>query len=149
MDEDILLSPCHVWTPHFGVYGSKSGFDSLTEAFGKYEKFVYGIETGISSDPEMNWRIRELSSRSILSFSDAHSLPNMGRESTAFDLTEPTYENIRTAIMRKKGNKNRISYSIEFYPEEGKYHYSGHRNCGISYSPEQIKSRFDMSNMQA
>ncbi len=168
IDERCLLIPCHVWTPHFGVYGSKSGFDSLDEAFGDLSKYVYGIETGISSDPEMNWRIAELKNRSILSFSDAHSPANMAREATAFELEEPTYKNIRAAIMRE-GNKgdrgdkrdkgteqasgsfvssgssstssNRIAYTIEFYPEEGKYHYSGHRNCKVSLSPEELAEK--------
>ncbi len=141
IDERCLLIPCHVWTPHFGVYGSKSGFDSLEEAFGDLAKYVYGIETGISSDPEMNWRIPELKNRSILSFSDAHSPGNMAREATAFELFEPIYENIRAAIMRKGGLKNRISYTIEFYPEEGKYHFSGHRNCKVSLSPEDLAEK--------
>ncbi len=141
IDERCLLIPCHVWTPHFGVYGSKSGFDSLEEAFGDLSENVYGIETGISSDPEMNWRIRELSNRSILSFSDAHSPANMAREATAFELEAPSYENIRKAIMRKGGVKNRISYTIEFYPKEGKYHFSGHRNCKTSLSPEEVKEK--------
>ncbi len=182
IDERSLLIPCHIWTPHFGVYGSKSGFDSLEEAFGDLAKYVYGVETGISSDPEMNWRVEELSNRSILSFSDAHSPANMAREATAFELSEPSYENIRQAFMRtsklviasdppaggergnpvEKGiapqeylplrggassslnkgtprNDNRIAYTIEFYPEEGKYHYSGHRTCKISFSPQEIK----------
>lgn len=138
IDERCLLIPCHVWTPHFGVYGSRSGFDSLDEAFSDLSSFVYGIETGISSDPEMNWRIPELSNRSILSFSDAHSPANMAREATVFELEIPTYENIRRAIMRKAGLENRITYTIEFYPEEGKYHYSGHRNCKISITPEEL-----------
>ncbi len=137
IDERSLLIPCHVWTPHFGVYGSKSGFDSLEEAFGDLAKYVYGIETGISSDPEMNWRIGELKNRSILSFSDAHSPANMGREVTAFELEKPSFENIRQAIMRKGEEKNKVSYTIEFYPEEGKYHFSGHRNCGVSFTPDE------------
>ena len=77
IDERAMLIPCHVWTPHFGVYGSASGFDSLEEAFGELSKYIYGIETGLSSDPEMNWTMKELANRSILSFSDAHSLPKM------------------------------------------------------------------------
>ena len=141
IDERCMLIPCHVWTPHFGVYGGKSGFNSLDEAFGDLSKYVYGIETGISSDPEMNWRIPELSNRSILSFSDAHSPANMAREATAFELETPTYENIRRAIMRKGGLKNRIAYTIEFYPEEGKYHFSGHRNCKVSLTPEELAEK--------
>jgi len=139
IEERSLLIPCHVWTPHFGVYGSKSGFDSLDEAFGDLAKYVYGIETGISSDPEMNWRIPELADRSILSFSDAHSHRNMAREATAFDLEAPSYTNIRQAIMRTKGNANKVSYTIEFYPEEGKYHFSGHRNCKLSLTPKEVE----------
>ncbi len=141
IDERCMLIPCHVWTPHFGVYGGKSGFDSFEEAFDDLSKYVYGIETGISSDPEMNWRIPELADRSILSFSDAHSPTNMAREATAFELEELSYENIRQAIMRKGGLKNRIAYTIEFYPEEGKYHFSGHRNCKISLTPEEVKEK--------
>ncbi len=138
IDERSLLIPCHVWTPHFGVYGSKSGFDSLTEAFGDLAKYVYGIETGISSDPEMNWRIEELKNRSILSFSDAHSPANMGREAAAFELEKLSFENIRQAIMRKGEEKNKVAYTIEFYPEEGKYHFSGHRSCGVSFTPDEV-----------
>jgi uncharacterized protein (TIGR00375 family) len=141
IDERCLLIPCHVWTPHFGVYGSKSGFDSLDEAFGDLAPYVYGIETGISSDPEMNWRIPELANRSILSFSDAHSPANMGREATVFELEKLTYENVRQAIMRKGGLKNRLEYTIEFYPEEGKYHFSGHRSCKVSLSPEEVAGK--------
>lgn len=138
IDKNCMLVPCHVWTPHFGVYGSKSGFDSLTECFEDLEKYVYGIETGISSDPEMNWRIKELQKRSILSFSDAHSPANMAREATAFTLSEIAYSNVKKAIERKGGAENRISYTVEFYPEEGKYHFSGHRNCGVTLSPSEI-----------
>lgn len=149
IDERCLLIPAHVWTPHFGVYGSASGFDSLEEAFGDLAGYVYGIETGLSSDPEMNWQMKELEHRSILSFSDAHSLPKMGRELTVFvskdGITnnelriknEITYNDIRLAIM-KKSEKLRIGYSLEFYPEEGKYHFSGHRNCKVSIDPMKV-----------
>lgn len=143
VDKQCVLIPAHVWTPHFGLFGSASGFNSIEECFGDLTPFIYGIETGISSDPEMNWQIKDLQSRSILSFSDAHSLPKMGREATVFELEALTYEHIRQAIMQpsvigQKAN-NRIAYTIEFYPEEGKYHYSGHRKCGISFRPQVIK----------
>jgi uncharacterized protein (TIGR00375 family) len=137
IDERIFLIPCHAWTPHFGIYGSASGFDSLEESFDELTPHIYGIETGISSDPEMNWRIPDLMGRSILSFSDAHSPAKMGREATVLELGELTYGNVRNAIMRKPGG--RIIYTIEFYPEEGKYHFSGHRNCKIVRAPEEIK----------
>ena len=144
IDERTLLVPCHVWTPHFGIYGSASGFDSLGESFEELSKYIYGIETGLSSDPEMNWQIPELKNRTILSFSDAHSPAKMGREATIMELQKPTYEIIKEAIMEKSEQKkgdNRVVYTIEFYPEEGKYHFSGHRNCGISFGPEEIKEK--------
>jgi PHP family Zn ribbon phosphoesterase len=164
IDERCMLIPCHIWTPHFGVYGSASGFDSLEEAFGDLASYVYGIETGISSDPGMNWGVNELRNRSILSFSDAHSAPKMGREATVFELESPTYENIRKAIMypsviarseavkqsnlidqiaapssMARNDNNKIAHTLEFYPEEGKYHFSGHRNCKVSLGPEEIR----------
>ncbi len=150
IDERVMLIPCHIWTPHFGIYGSASGFDSLEESFEELAPHIYGIETGLSSDPEMNWQIKELKNRSILSFSDAHSPAKMGREATVFlpkngisndksqiSNNSITYEDIRQAIMRKNP-RWRIGYTIEFYPEEGKYHFSGHRNCKVVYGPEDI-----------
>lgn len=139
-DERSMLIPCHAWTPHFGIYGSASGFDSLEEAFEDLTPHIYAVETGLSSDPEMNWHIPELRNRSILSFSDAHSPAKMGREATVLmaKQTVPiTYEAIRLAIMRKHPSLH-IGYTIEFYPEEGKYHFSGHRNCKVSLGPEEI-----------
>jgi uncharacterized protein (TIGR00375 family) len=144
IDERCFLIPCHIWTPHFGVYGSASGFDSLEEAYGELASQIYGVETGLSSDPDMNWQTKELKNRAILSFSDAHSPAKMGREATVFDLEEPTYESIRQAIMRpltKSQNKNKIAYTVEFYPEEGKYHFSGHRNCKVVYGPEAVAEK--------
>jgi uncharacterized protein (TIGR00375 family) len=156
INDRAFLIPCHVWTPHFGVYGSASGFDSLEEAFGEYSKYIYGVETGLSSDPEMNWGVAELQDRSILSFSDAHSPAKMGREATVFVLNQDkngmtndkiqivndkrvvSYEDIRNAIMRNKEGKLKIGYTVEFYPEEGKYHYSGHRNCKYVAGPDEL-----------
>lgn len=155
IDARCFLIPCHIWTPHFGIYGSASGFDSLHEAFGDLADNIYGIETGLSSDPDMNWGISELKNRSILSFSDAHSPAKMGREGTVFELEEISYLALKDAIMRPSqlSNRqprfnrgllktdNRILYTIEFYPEEGKYHFSGHRSCKVSYGPEQIREK--------
>ena len=144
IDERCFLIPCHVWTPWFGIYGQMSGFESLDEAFEDLAPYVYGIETGLSSDPEMNWSIKELKTRSILSFSDAHSPAKIGREATVFiganeDLKNNfTYDDIRSAVMQKNLNF-KIGYTIEFYPEEGKYHFSGHRNCNITMTPEEQK----------
>lgn len=147
IDERTLLIPCHVWTPWFSLYGSNSGFDSIEECFGKYANHIYGIETGLSSDAEMNWRISELSNRSILSFSDAHSPAKMGREATVFvpkngiSNDKITYNDITAAIKRDQSGKLEIGYTIEFYPEEGKYHYTGHRNCQVVQTPEETKTK--------
>jgi uncharacterized protein (TIGR00375 family) len=139
IDERAYIIPAHIWTPHFGVYGSASGFDSLEEAYGDMATYVFGIETGLSSDPDMNWQVSELNSRSILSFSDAHSLPKMGREATVVDLESLSYENIRKAFARTDPEKNKVAYTLEFYPEEGKYHFSGHRNHKVVLGPEEIR----------
>lgn len=136
-EEKAFLIPCHIWTPHFGMYGSASGYDSIVESFEELSDQIYGIETGLSSDPDMNWQVPELKNRSILSFSDAHSPLKMGREATVFDLADPSFPNLKEAIMRK-GKANKVIYTIEFYPEEGKYHFSGHRNCNIIRGPEEI-----------
>lgn len=143
VDEKSFIIPCHVWTPHFGLYGSASGFDSIEEAFGDLGSYIYGVETGLSSDPEMNWNIPELQNRSILSFSDAHSPAKMGREATVLELEKVTYANLISAINRKSGKQenNHVLYTLEFYPEEGKYHYSGHRNCKVSFGPDDIREK--------
>ena len=133
IDERIMLIPAHAWTPHFGIYGSKSGFDSLAECFGYLTPHIYAIETGLSSDPAMNWRIPELDGVSIVSFSDAHSLPKMGRELTIIE-GELSYEGLRQSLRQQ-----RIAYTVEFFPEEGKYHNSGHRKCGVNMSPRQAR----------
>jgi uncharacterized protein (TIGR00375 family) len=151
IDKNFLLIPAHAWTPWFGIFGSKSGFDSLYECFGEMEKYVYAIETGLSSDPIMNWQIQELENRSILSFSDAHSGPKMGREATVFMSktnskfeirnSKFSYQDIISAIKQDNKGKLKIAYTIEFFPEEGKYHWSGHRNCNVKYSPQDIKEK--------
>ncbi len=173
IDAKTMLIPCHIWTPHFGIYGVASGFDSLKEACGEMSKYIYGIETGLSSDPLMNWKIKELDNRSILSFSDAHSPAKMGREATVFVFNKNgmqnakcllrqrceaskiqnkdrssqddtvefriSYDDIVAAIKRDKSAKLKIGYTIEFYPEEGKYHFSGHRNCKVVYGPDDLR----------
>ena len=134
IDDRAMLIPAHAWTPHFGIYGSRSGFDSLAECFGDLAPHIRAIETGLSSDPAMNWRVPELDDVSIVSFSDAHSLPKMGRELTVID-GELSYDGLRAAL-----NEQRIAYTVEFFPEEGKYHNSGHRRCGVSLSPREALS---------
>lgn len=134
---DCLIIPAHVWTPWYSLYGSRSGFDSLRECFGKFTDQILAIETGLSSDPAMNWRIKELDNRAILSFSDAHSPQKMGREATIFKFEKnkkPDYPKIKEAI-----SKGKIASTIEFYPQEGKYHYTGHRACQVKQSPEETK----------
>jgi uncharacterized protein (TIGR00375 family) len=133
---DCLVIPCHAWTPWFSVFGSKSGFDSIEECFEEYSKYIYAIETGLSSDPLMNWRLSALDKITLISNSDAHSPAKLGREANVFD-TEISYTAITEAVKTK--NPQKFLYTIEFFPEEGKYHYDGHRTCQISLSPEESK----------
>lgn len=137
IDKRCLVVPAHCWTPHFSLFGSMSGFDSIEECFGGLSSNIYAVESGLSSDPAMNWRIEELSTRSIVSFSDAHSPEKLGREATVFELSEITFANVRKAIIQD--GKEKIDYTIEFYPEEGKYHFTGHRNCKVVYSPNDLR----------
>ncbi len=132
---DIEIIPAHVWTPWFGIFGSMSGFDSLKECFKDEIDNIHAIETGISSDPEMNWRIAELENKAIVSFSDAHSFwPfRLGREATIFKKADSYKE-----IIEQIRNNSFIS-TIETDPAYGKYHYDGHRNCNFSCSPEKSK----------
>ena len=147
IDKNAMIIPCHAWTPWFSLYGSNSGFDSIEECFGSYAKYIYGVETGLSSDPFMNWQIPELENRSILSFSDSHSLMKMGRECTVFTTQNENskvkinYQDIVDAIKRDPQGKFKIGYTIEFYPEEGKYHYNGHRNCQVVQTPKETKEK--------
>lgn len=135
----FLIYPAHIWTPWFSVFGSKSGFDKLEECFGEYTEQVYALETGLSSDPEMNWRVSALDRLTILSNSDAHSLQNIAREANILELEKPSYDEIFQAIKNKDLNK--IKGTIEFYPEEGMYHFDGHRECGVVMSPAESKKK--------
>lgn len=135
ISEDIEIIPAHIWTPYFGVFGSMSGFDSLKEAFGSQVEKIYAIETGISSDPEMNWKIKELGNRAIVSFSDAHSFwPwRLGREATIFKKTDSFLELIRQI------RENDFIGTIEADPAYGKYHWDGHARCDFSCSPRETE----------
>lgn len=209
VDSKALIIPAHAWTPWFSVFGAFSGFDSIEECFGDMAPYICGIETGLSSDPAMNWQIADLDSRAILSFSDAHSLEKMGREATVFEADEISYDAIYEAIRAARGpvasfppayakasagkpassnssaalpleakrsgigspstgatprtkpsnhptssqpaslvggpsNHPKIAFTIEFYPEEGKYHFTGHRDCGVSQSPEETLQNGDI-----
>jgi uncharacterized protein (TIGR00375 family) len=127
-----MFVPAHAWTPHFSVFGAESGFDSLEECFEELTPHIHAIETGLSSDPPMNWRWSALDRITLISNSDAHSPAKMGREANIFD-TEISYSAIADAITTKKN----FLGTIEFFPEEGKYHYDGHRACGINLSPKE------------
>jgi uncharacterized protein (TIGR00375 family) len=134
---DCLIIPAHAWTPWFSIFGANSGFDSIEECFGEMSPYIYAIETGLSSDPEMNWRLSALDAITLISNSDAHSPNRLGREANAFDC-ELDYQEI-VAALRKKDRK-KFLFTIEFFPEEGKYHYDGHRQCGVIFSPSQTKA---------
>ncbi len=131
-----VIIPAHAWTPWFSIFGSKSGFDTIEECFGKYTKRIFAIETGLSSDPAMNWRLSGLDNISLISNSDAHSPAKLGREVCVFD-TELNYNSLFSAIRRKDPSK--FLYTVEFFPEEGKYHYDGHRACQVRWSPKETK----------
>ena len=133
---DCLVVPAHIWTPWFSIFGSKSGFDSIEECFGDYSKYIYAMETGLSSDPKMNWRLSSLDNIALISNSDAHSPSKIGREANVFDV-EISYLAILQAIKSKDPQK--FLSTIEFFPEEGKYHYDGHRNCEIRLTPEESR----------
>ncbi|MEU4448643.1 UvrD-helicase domain-containing protein [Actinosynnema sp. NPDC050801] len=129
------LVPAHVWTPWFAVLGSKSGFDAIEDCYADLASHVFAVETGLSSDPEMNWRVSGLDKYRLVSNSDAHSPPALGREATVFD-TELDYYSVRAALETGDG----FAGSLEFFPEEGKYHVDGHRKCGVRMEPEETSA---------
>jgi len=136
IDSKFLVYPAHIWTPWFSVFGSKSGFDRLEDCFKEQTKNIYAYETGLSSDPEMNWRLSALDNLTLLSNSDAHSTTNIAREANIMEISEPiSYQKIYDNIKNKKG----IIETIEFYPEEGMYHFDGHRDCKFSCEPSESK----------
>ncbi len=139
VDKDIFIYPAHAWTPWFGALGSKSGFDSIEDCYQDQVKHISAIETGLSSDPAMNWRVSSLDKFALLSSSDAHS-PNpwrLGREANAFDLKKVTYNEIIDAIKSK--NSEKFIFTIEVDPNYGKYHYDGCKKCNVSMKPSDSK----------
>lgn len=164
---DFIIIPAHAWTPWFAIFGSKSGFDSIEECFGDLTPNIYAIETGLSSDPAMNWRLSQLDDICLVSNSDAHSLPNLGREATVFELGNLSIQSIKQGLQKKDRHteprikygaglvsasqnqipkqvrdddvKNKVAYTIEFYPQEGKYHWDGHLTCKVSMAPAETK----------
>lgn len=134
VNEDCLLIPAHIWTPWFSVLGSKSGFDSIEECYGDLSSYIFAVETGLSSDPVMNWRVSGLDRFQLISNSDAHSPSKLGREATIFDC-KATYTSFINALKTGQGLKG----TIEFFPEEGKYYLNGHRKCCISLPYNESK----------
>ncbi len=151
VDERILVIPAHAWTPWFAVFGSQSGFDSLEECFGAdLVGRIPAIETGMSSNPPMNWQLSALDTVALLSCSDGHSLDNLGREATIFEVADPaalSFDLVARMIRAGSPKARAVARpgadylwgTIEFFPEEGKYHHDGHRACGVNWTPEERK----------
>ena len=134
IDSRIEIVPAHIWTPWFSLFGSKSGFNRIEDCFKDQTKHIHALETGLSSDPAMNWRLSALDRFTLISNSDTHSCwPwKLGREANVFELDKLSYDNIMKAFKTKEGFKE----TIEFFSEEGKYHYDGHRNCNVCLNPK-------------
>jgi len=136
IDENCMIVPGHIWTPWFSLFGSMSGFDRIEDCFEEHTNKIFALETGLSSDPAMNWRLSALDKFTLISNSDSHSPQKVGREANVFDC-ELNYKTIREVLKTK--DKKRFLYTIEFFPEEGKYHFDGHRLCDVRLSPEETR----------
>ncbi|MFZ2412388.1 MAG: endonuclease Q family protein, partial [Candidatus Methanoperedens sp.] len=136
IDENCMIVPAHIWTPWFSLFGSMSGFDRIEDCFEKQTAKIFAVETGLSSDPAMNWRLSALDRFTLISNSDSHSPAKIGREANVFNC-DLDYKTIRGVLKTK--DKKRFLYTVEFFPEEGKYHYDGHRLCNVVFSPEESK----------
>ncbi|MCK5534752.1 DNA helicase UvrD, partial [bacterium] len=134
ISEECFLVPAHIWTPHFSLFGASSGFDNIGECFKEQAKNIYALETGLSSDPEMNWQLSCLDRYSLISNSDSHSPSKIGREANVFNC-QLDYNDILKVLKTK--DKKKFLYTIEFFPEEGKYHFDGHRKCKVRLSPRE------------
>ncbi|MBI3305251.1 DNA helicase UvrD [Candidatus Parcubacteria bacterium] len=149
VSKDAMVIPAHAWTPYFSVFGSMSGFDSLDECYGAFSKYIYAVETGLSSSPPMNWRLSQLDRVALTSNSDSHSLQRLGREANVLEGDAVDYFKIAEAFKNASPFKLadcsyertplKLKETIEFYPEEGKYHYDGHRLCKVRFSPQESK----------
>ncbi|MFA5363256.1 MAG: endonuclease Q family protein [Candidatus Omnitrophota bacterium] len=137
IDENCMIVPGHIWTPWFSLFGSMSGFDRIEDCFGIHTGKIFALETGLSSDPAMNWRLSPLDAFSLISNSDSHSPAKIGREANVFNC-DLNYSTIREVLRTK--DKKRFLYTIEFFPEEGKYHFDGHRLCGVRFSPAETRA---------
>jgi uncharacterized protein (TIGR00375 family) len=136
IDENCMVVPGHIWTPWFSLFGSMSGFDRIEDCFENQTPKIFALETGLSSDPAMNWRLSKLDRFSLISNSDSHSPSKIGREANVFDC-ELNYKTIREVLKTK--DKKRFLYTIEFFPEEGKYHFDGHRLCKVRLAPKETR----------
>jgi len=134
IDKDCIIIPGHIWTPHFGLLGANSGFNSIEECFEEETEHIYALETGLSSDPLMNWRWSSLDRFTLVSNSDSHSPRKIGREANVF-ASKVGYKEILEALKTK--DKTKFLYTVEFFPQEGKYHWDGHRKCNVRLSPEE------------
>lgn len=133
-DPRCIVIPAHIWTPWFSLFGSASGFDTIIECFEELSSKIFVFETGLSSDPQMNWQLSQLNGKTIVSNSDAHSPSKLGREANVFELDELNYDSVANIL--KSNDIDKFKYTIEFYPEEGKYHYDGHRKCDVAFEPK-------------
>ena len=138
VDPRCMVVPAHIWTPHFSLFGSNAGFDTVEECYEEQTPNILAMETGLSSDPPMNWRLSQLDPFSLISNSDAHSPAKLGREANVFD-SRLGYDAIRQALKDK--DPKRFLFTVEFFPEEGKYHFDGHRACKARLSPKEAKAR--------
>jgi uncharacterized protein (TIGR00375 family) len=129
-----VVIPSHIWIPWFSLFGANSGFDAIEECFEEITPFIFALETGLSSDPAMNWRLSALDKYALVSNSDAHSPSRIGREANVFQ-TEFSYQGLVEAL--KSRDPEKFLHTVEFFPEEGKYHYDGHRKCGVVFSPKE------------
>ncbi|MCM8831870.1 MAG: endonuclease Q family protein [Candidatus Omnitrophica bacterium] len=136
IDPNCIIVPSHIWTPWFSLFGSMSGFDKIQDCFGKQTENIFALETGLSSDPAMNWRLAALDNFTLISNSDSHSPSRIGREANVFNC-ELDYLSIKEVLQKK--DKNKFLYTIEFFPQEGKYHFDGHRLCKVRLSPKETK----------
>ncbi len=134
INPDTIIIPAHIWTPWFSIFGSNSGYNSIEECCEDMSRYIDALETGLSSDPPMNWMVSDIDKYTLVSNSDAHSVKNLGREANVF--SRPLNIKEMKHVLRQRDSK-RFLFTIEFFPQEGKYHYDGHRNCNISLSPGQ------------
>jgi len=144
VSDSAFIIPAHIWTPWFSLFGSKSGFDSIEECFEDLSHYIFAVETGLSSDPPMNWRVSGIDGLTLVSNSDAHSPLNLGREANIFN-TVLSYPKIMSAI--RSGNPKEFLGTFEFYPEEGKYHLDGHRKCKVCLKPSQSIANKGLCNV--